>query len=135
MDSDTTRQEQAEDDELPQALIDELRRRDSGVPLLTARVDRAVAERATAHFAGRKSRYRIGPVPLAAAASLLVAAIVLSPFVFRHDAAPELTDVDGSGSVDIADVFAIARNGSASPAELDAWARQVVSLANWEDAT
>ena len=135
MDGDTTRQEQTEDDALPQALIDELRRRDRGVPLLTARADRSVADRAAAHFAARKSRHRIGPVPLAAAASLLVAALVMTPFLYRHETVPELTDVDGSGHVDIADVFAIARDGRASPAELDALARQVVSLANWEDAS
>lgn len=128
--------ERPDEDSLPQALIDDLRRRDAGVPVVTASVDREIAELAAVHFAKRGPRRRFGPVPLAAAASLLVAALVLSPFVFRQDAGPAtLGDVDGSGRVDIADVLAAARSGEASRAELDAYARQVVSMANWEDAT
>lgn len=130
-----THDESSGEDSLPQALVDELRRRDRGVTLLTARVDREIAGLAAGHFAGRGRLSRIGPVPLAAAASLLVAALVLGPFMFSHDAAPVLDDVDGSGSVDIADVLAVARKGGTSAAELDAYARQVVSLDNWEDAT
>ena len=49
-----------------------------------------------------------------------------------------VADVDNSGRVDIADVLALARQRDPERLrqdELDAFALQVVSLANWEDAS
>ena len=60
-------------------------------------------------------------------ALITVLAVRWDALVARDDRTP-YADVDNSGRVDIADVLALARAGAASPAELDAFARRVVSL-------
>ncbi len=126
-------------DRLPESLIAELKRADQAGPLITAKVDRAVADLAREQFSSRPDRRRrASPVWLAAAASL-----VLAVFVLQTQYAPEAPvselygDVDGSGQVDIADVLALARRGGRdiSQAELDAFALRVVSLSDDGDAT
>jgi hypothetical protein len=94
---------------LPPAIVDRLRRLDRSQPIVDPRADRAVLEAARAYFAARPARSarRRWAMPLAAAATLLLAAILVRPLVF--DAVPARDDVDGSGRVDILDVLALAR--------------------------
>ncbi len=125
-------QEKDNTDQLPESLIAELRKADEPGPLITAKVDRVVANLATDHFASRPERKRrASPVWLAAAATL-----VLAVFLLQTQEQPETivtdyyADVDSSGQIDIADVLALARRGDRAPTqtELDAFAMRVVSL-------
>jgi hypothetical protein len=92
---------------LPPAILARLRRLDRAQPIVDPRTDRAVLDAAQAHFRGRSARFarRRWAVPFAAAATLVLAAILLRPLVLE---APR-DDVDGSGRVDILDVLALAR--------------------------
>ena len=127
-------------EELPAALVDELKARDRRVTLLTARVDREIEAMAATQFSSRRSERRVPrPVWAALAASVLVVVLVLGPDTIddaSRQAAP--ADLDGSGRVDIADVLYLARQrdtGQVSQDAIDAMAMQVVSLTNWEDAS
>lgn len=119
----------AQEDDLPPGLAEALKAADEPLPLVTARVDRELAALAEAQF---RTRRRPG-VRRAAWAALAAAVLVAVLVVPRQQPAPEppgvYADVDGSGSVDIADVLALARSKEApSQAQLDAFARRVVSL-------
>ncbi|MFQ5608916.1 MAG: hypothetical protein ACE5F8_01440 [Woeseiaceae bacterium] len=125
------REHDEQHDDLPEGLISALRKGDGNVRVMTAKVDRELASLAADHFATRRAPARVfRPVWAAAAALALVAFIVVefqapleSP---RH---PVYSDVDGSGSIDIADVLALARDSdSVTQAELDAFAARIVSL-------
>lgn len=127
-------------EELPQSLIDELKRVDKPLPLITARVDRDIAVAASAHFAARdrsllKPAWRAG---LAIAATVLIAMFLV---LLRGPVIPPsggmYADVDHSGRVDIADVLALARDrkANATQADLDAFAKRVVSLRHAGDAS
>jgi len=77
---------------------------------------------------------------MAVAASLLVAVFVFNarePSSIRQEGL--YSDIDGSGRVDIADVLAAARaaeaSGEFSQAEIDAFAKQIVSLNSVGDAS
>jgi hypothetical protein len=121
---------------LPPAIATRLRALDRAQPIVDPRTDRAVLEAASRYFAGRpatararRSRWRL---PLGAAAAALVAAVLLRPLVFE---APSADDVDGSGSVDVLDVLALARmraaGGDASgitAARIDELAYRIVAL-------
>lgn len=127
-------------EELPAALIEDLKARDRGVTLLTARVDREIEAMAAAQFSARRTSRRMArPAWAALAASIIVAVLVLGPDTIddaSRRAAP--ADLDGSGRIDIADVLYLARQretGQASQDEIDAMAMQIVSLASWEDAS
>ncbi len=119
-------------EDLPQAVVDALKRADRAPAVITRSVDRAVVNAARTHFGApserRAWRQRGGWAALAASVALItVLAVRWDALVARDDRTP-YADVDNSGRVDIADVLALARAGTASPAELDAFARRVVSL-------
>ena len=133
--------------ELPNDLVEGLKRVDTSISLLTPAVDRSVAEAAAAHFDARPravpatgpSRKLPGAAPRPrrwAIAGTLAASLMAGLFLLRvqQDAGPSLpaNDFDGSGVVDILDAFALARtNGGASDAtqdEIDALVMQIVSL-------
>jgi hypothetical protein len=115
-------------EELPDALVARLRRADRSQAIVDPRTDRAVIDDARRYFfAARPLRVRKPAIrwalPLAAAAALLVAVLVLRPFGLQRSA----DDVDGSGRVDILDAFALAR-AQADQESVDALAERIVSL-------
>ncbi len=116
------------DEQLPEALIDELKRRDRAPDVITSRVDRSVAVAARAHFgAARAPRWR-NPGTWATAAACAVVAVGLSTsYLSERGGVPTYGDIDGSGQIDIADVLALARQG-VPQGELDAFALRVVAL-------
>lgn len=124
--------------ELPAELIDALR--DESVPTITTKVDREIRRLSAAHFAQRaEPRRSKTPLWFAAAASVAVAVLML-PDLRDTGAPPQtvatLSDFDNSGSIDIADVLALARdNGNVSQEQLDRFAEQLVSLRNTGDAS
>ena len=97
-------------DTLPPAIASRLRALDRAQPIVDPRTDRAVLEAASKYFAARPATARARPLrwtlPLGAAAAVLLAAVLMRPLVFD---APSADDVDGSGSVDVLDVLALAR--------------------------
>ncbi|MGI9263762.1 MAG: hypothetical protein ACR2QU_02460, partial [Gammaproteobacteria bacterium] len=110
-------------DDLPEALIEELRSADESVPLLTARVDREVLKMAREQFATRRSAWR-RPAWAAVAATVLLAVIIGQPMLERS-AAPNLSP----RQPDISDVLRLARERAGQPgaqAEIDALAQRVV---------
>lgn len=120
---------------LPQTIVDRLRRLDRSQRIVDPRTDRAVLDAAQAYFRARPARFarRRWAVPFAAAATLVLAAILVRPLVF--DTAPARDDVDGSGRVDILDVLALARlraeRGDAAgvtQASIDELAYRIVAL-------
>ena len=119
-----------QDERLPPALVEELKRLDRAPEVITAKADRAVLNAARAHFAARPApvwRWRAG-WGAAAACALLVVTLATGPLTDRGDA-PIYADIDGSGRIDIADVLALARSGQAiEQAELDAFAFRLVAL-------
>ena len=124
-----------EDDlQIPESLIEELEAQDRPLPLITARADRAVADMAQSQFSMRQPAVRrTRPAWYAAAAAAAVALLVFVPQRPNVDVVSDqpalYADVDGSGRVDIADVWSLARQrGTASQAELDAFAMRIVSL-------
>jgi len=113
---------------LPDALVARLKRADRSQPIVDPRTDHAIIADARRHFlAARRPRPRKPVIrwalPLAAAAALLVAVLVLRPFGLQRSA----DDVDGSGRVDILDAFALARS-QADQQKVDALAARIVSL-------
>ena len=116
------------DDRLPEALIDELKRRDAAPEVITSRVDRTLAAAARTHFRGepRTVWHRPGAWAAAAASAVLAVGLTTS-YLPDRDRGPIYADIDGSGQIDIADVLALARAG-VPQAELDAFARRVVAL-------
>lgn len=122
--------------DIPESLIKELKAQDRPLPLITNRVDRALAKKAGSQFSTRRPpAWRSRPAWYAAAAAAAVALFVFQPqrSVFETQAVSERSaiyaDVDGSGRVDIADVLSLAHQGGrASQAELDAFAMLIVSL-------
>ena len=121
---------------LPPAIASRLRALDRGQPIVDPRTDRAVLEAASTYFAARPTTARARrprwALPLGAAAAVLLAAVLMRPLVFD---APSAEDVDGSGSVDVLDVLALARmraaGGDASgitDARIEDLAYRIVSL-------
>ncbi|MDE0348558.1 MAG: hypothetical protein OXM56_02455 [Gammaproteobacteria bacterium] len=115
------------DDRLPEALIDELKRRDAAPNAITSRVDRTLAAAARAHFGAPRAVWHRPGAWAAAAASAVLAVGLATSYLPDRDRGTVYADVDGSGQIDIADVLALAREGVAQ-AELDAFARRVVAL-------
>ena len=116
------------EDQLPEALIDELKRRDRALDVITSRVDRMLAAAVRAHFGvSRKPRWQNPGAWAAAAACAVVAAGLSTSYLSERGGVPIYRDIDGSGQIDIADVLALAREG-VPRAELDAFALRVVAL-------
>lgn len=114
--------------ELPDELVEALR--EENLTLITSRVDREIAARTRRAFKSRKAakpvrKHRI--TRWAAIAASVVAAVV----VIGDMRSPRTlyADHDRSGRIDIADVFAVARESDAySQDDLDAFAMRIVSL-------
>ncbi|MDH5454711.1 MAG: hypothetical protein OEY37_01490 [Gammaproteobacteria bacterium] len=124
---------------LPDELVAELEKADKPGALITARVDRSIANLAREQFAARPERRRRVARAWYAVAATVVLAVLVLPFSNRlgTDDDALYADVDNSGQIDIADVLTLARrsNGKVSQAELDAFAMRVVALANSGDAS
>jgi len=119
---------------LPDELVAELKKSDKRGSLITARVDRSLANLAREQFASRpEKRRRIAPAWYAVAATVLLAVLVV-PLSNRFGTVDDglYADVDNSGQIDIADVLTLARrsDGEVTQAELNAFAMKVVSLAD-----
>ena len=119
---------------LPDELVAELKKADKPGALITAKVDRSLANLAREQFETRlEKRRRVAPAWYAVAATVLLAVLVL-PFTSRFGTVDDglYADVDNSGQIDIADVLTLARrsDGEVTQAELDAFAMKVVSLAD-----
>jgi hypothetical protein len=121
---------------LPPAIASRLRALDRAQPIVDPRTDRAVLEAASKYFAARRATARAvrsrWALPLGAAAAVLLAAVLMRPLILD---APSVDDVDGSGSVDVLDVLALARmraaGGDASgitDARIDELAYRIVAL-------
>ena len=102
-----------QDERLPEALVDELKRIDRAPEVITSRVDRNLAGRAHAQFAPRRiPRWQPwGVWRAAAAACVLVVVLFTTNYLWKQDDTPIYADIDGSGQIDIADVLALARSG------------------------
>jgi hypothetical protein len=120
-------------EELPAAVIAQLRRADRATPIMDPRTDSAILAAARRYFAARPlpaARRRWAPLFAAAAVVALLVVVPLDPF--RSAAEPD--DVDRSGRVDILDAFALARTRGADPSgaladqRIDALIARVVAL-------
>ena len=130
-------------DQLPDALVARLKARERAVGVLTPSVDRAIEDRARSQFSPRRRRiaaaargWRYGAI--AAAAVVLVAVFIAQPFVRTELEREALADdVDGSGRVDVLDVFALARSRASDPdavsqGRIDAVVGRIVALDDGE---
>ena len=129
-------QQERDDSELPAALIEDLARLDKSLAVMTAAVDRHLAEAARAHFGTRPERRRMTPRRWALAGGLaasLLVAVVLWRTESGVDPGLLANDIDGSGVVDILDAFALARRAGedrtpAAQERIDALAMSIVTL-------
>ena len=120
-----------QDERLPEALVDELRRIDRAPEVITSRVDRNLAGMAHAQFAQRRiPRWQPqGAWRAVAAACVLVVVLFATNHLWEQDDTSIYADVDGSGQIDIADVLALARaEGGVNQADIDAFAYRLVAL-------
>lgn len=119
--------------ELPNDVVERLRRLDKSVAVLTPAVDRRVAEAAAAHFEDRPERVYL-KVRRWAVAGTLAASLAVGVFLVRShtdmESAMLANDIDGSGIVDILDAFALARmnDTAASQTQIDVLIRDIVAL-------
>ena len=122
---------------MPDAIVARLRRADRSQAIVDPRTDRAVIDEAARYFAVRPRRTvrrARWALPLAAAASVLVAWLVVEPFGVVRGPSPD--DVDGSGRVDVLDVFALARasagrgDAAATEQRIEELAARIVSLSS-----
>lgn len=132
------------DVDLPEELAGELARLDRSVAVMSPEADRRIAEAARDHFGTRPRRARPAGVRWAMAgslaASLLVGVLLWRTYTPMGPADLGVTtvtsisdDIDGSGTVDILDAFALARmaRGDQAPAaraKIDALAMSIVAL-------
>ena len=118
-----------QDEHLPSALVDELKRIDRAPAVITARVDRTLSAAARGHFSSRQVQWWRQPAWGAAAACVLVAVLFTTNRLEDEAVTSIYADVDGSGAIDIADVLALARTGQdVDQDHLDAFAFRLVSL-------
>ncbi|MDE0178453.1 MAG: hypothetical protein OXP36_07620 [Gammaproteobacteria bacterium] len=121
----------ANSEQLDEGLIRALRAADEAPAVITVKVDHALAELSTRHFASRRSGWkRHGGWALAASVALVAVLAVQMIGPASDDVDVLYADVNGSGAIDIADVFALARaeQPGVTQADLDAFAMRVVSL-------
>ena len=117
------------DEQLPEALIDELKRFDQGPAAITSRVDRTLSAAARAHFSSRQERRGRRPAWGVVAACVLIAVLFTTGRLDEQGDPSMYADIDGSGTIDIADVMALARTGQGvDQGDLDAFAYRLVSL-------
>ena len=118
-----------QDEQLPSALIDELKRIDRAPAVITSRVDRSLSTMARAHFSSRQIRRWRQPAWAAAAACVLFAALFTTSRLDDRGDTSIYADIDGSGEIDIADVLALARTQQGiDQDDLDAFAFRLVAL-------
>lgn len=118
-----------QDERLPEALVDELKRLDRAPEVITARVDRTLASMAHTQFASRQApRWQPQSAWRAAAACVLVVVLFASNHLWEQNDTSRYADIDGSGQIDIADVLALAREDGVDQADLDAFAYRLVAL-------
>lgn len=116
-------------EQLPAPLIDELKRIDQAPAVITSRVDRTLSTMARAHFSSRQVQGWRRPAWGAAAACALIAVLFTTGRLEEPGDPSMYADIDGSGTIDIADVLALARTGQGvDRGELDAFAYRLVSL-------
>ena len=119
--------------ELPNDVVEGLKRLDKSVAVLTPAVDRRVADAAAAHFAERPDRRRPARRRWAVAGTL-AASLAVGVFLVRMQTGMEpamlANDFDGSGAVDILDAFALARMDEerVAQARIDALIADIVAL-------
>ena len=117
------------DEQLPDALIHELKRFDQAPAVITSRVDRSLSTMARAHFSSRQGQGLRRSAWGAAAACVLIAALFTTSRLDEPGDPSMYADMDGSGTIDIADVLALARTGQGvDQGDLDAFAYRLVSL-------
>ena len=125
------KEQNLEYDQLPSAIAERLESADRAVAIVSPAVDRGVLSQATEHFSVRRRR-RHWAMPTAVAASVILALLIVRPGGVFGPTSAGADDIDGSGRVDILDVFALARmpaNTSLdSRAEIDSLAARIVSL-------
>lgn len=118
-------------EQLDEGLIRALKAADEAPAVITANVDRALLDMSRRHFASRRTGWkRHGGWALAASVALVAVLAVQVIGPASDDGETLYADVNGSGGIDIADVFALARAGQTgvTQADLDAFAMRVVSL-------
>lgn len=121
--------------ELPNELVEGLKRVDTSIAVLTPAVDRRVSEVAAAHF-GERPQGATRPARQWAMVGTLAASLMVGLFLVRMQSDVEqnllANDFDGSGVVDILDAFALAQMnnglGEATQNEIDALVMQIVAL-------
>lgn len=124
--------------ELPDALIEALRRREPAAILVPREIDGAILRPARQQFATREVAY-LPPIrnywmTAAAAAAILIAVFTMT--TLRYEAPPAAViadDVDGSGQIDVLDAFALARRSAQHPepaaqTRIEALLARIVSL-------
>ena len=124
MQSDHDRIDHEDDIQLPDDMVQELKKLDKAVSVMSPDADRRVVEAAGAHFGERPRRVRTAGRRWAMAGSVAASLLVgvtfwrmqtpvenLPPAPVARIASVERTadDIDGSGAVDILDAFALAR--------------------------
>ena len=110
------------------SLIQALKQQESVSILVPKAVDEAILGAAGEQFGQRPSRQRSWQLPAAIAATLTVGVVAVQ--LLRS---PELEgDIDGSGQVDVLDVFALARmkqnDTQIAPKDIESLMTRIVSL-------
>lgn len=123
--------DQDDSEQLDEGLIRALRTADEAPAVITASVDHALSDMSRRHFASRRPAWkRHGGWALAASVALVAVLTVQMTDPASDTGEMLYADVNGSGGIDIADVFALARaeRPGVTQADLDAFAMRVVSL-------
>ena len=119
-------------EELPAGIVQALKVADEAPLVITAGIDRTLADMANVHFRARRPSWvrQGGWAALAASVALIAVLAVQLGGPMIRDERSLYTDVDGSGRIDIADVLALARadRPDVTQADLDTFAMRVVSL-------
>ena len=124
-------EQDANSEQLDEGLIRALKAADEAPAVITARVDRVLADMSRRHFESRRPSWkRHGGWALAASVALVAVLTVQMTDPASDTGETLYADVNGSGGIDIADVFALARaeRPGVTQADLDAFAMRVVSL-------